>query len=202
MVAISGSFPMWEEILKHNCKFAKYVIARYDSSRKDNPYEYMDVFRALQRIGLKFHLFKSEKKINIYNWREEMLRSVHMLSNEGNSFEYILTPDEDEMLPEGLKLSEKGQYIFEYEMASDGTHQPYTYPLKPHAKAFSYDKGLTYVPYKGFAMIRDRYGKYLPKINYPDPIKHYCFYRKEWVEQKEKSINERYPGMLKRIKGE
>lgn len=194
LVALSQDFPMWEECLIHNASLADVIFIRLD---KDY---YLGNREKLAKIveGKLWGIFPTkDKTMNKFNWREELLTQVHH-NAQAKGIEWILFPDEDEKLPLDFDFNtkEKGQFMFEYKMISDGTHTPYVYPSKPHAKIFTYSPYLTYDPYFHFARVgADKQPvKEIPTGKF---IEHYCFYKKEWMDSKEASIIARYPDYFK-----
>jgi len=171
LLALSGKFPMWEECLKHNLQFdVDYVFIRLDSGFSDK--EAKDsLFKILS--GKKVKIFRSEVKMNKWNWREELLQNLHL--NKLHRIDYVLFPDEDEKLPIDLTLEGEGQFMFDYDMITDDDREVFKYPAKPHSKVFSYDMNLSYFPYFHFARV-GKDGKPFREIEYKDGnIQHYCF---------------------------
>jgi len=193
LLALSQDFPMWEECLEHNTSLADIVIVRLDKDFYLGGRE-----KLLKIIGGKPHsYYLNDEEMNKWNWREELLTQVHH-NAEAKGIEWVLFPDEDEKLPLDFDFStkEKGQFMFEYDMVSDGTHTPYIYPDSPHAKIFTYNPYLTYDPYHHFARVGID-GQPYNEIKSDLKVQHYCFYKKEWMEKKEASILKRYPTYFK-----
>lgn len=197
LLALSGNFPLWEECLEHNLQFdVKTVLVRLDGSFNDKK----QINRLSEILkGKDVGVFRSDKEMNKWNWREELLENLHV--NRMHDTDYVLFPDEDEKLPEGLTLEGKGQFMFDYEMITDDGRDVFKYPAKPHSKAFSYDMNLTYFPYFHFARV-GKDGRPYKEISYnKGKIRHYCFYKKEWEDGKIKSINSRYPDYFAKFGG-
>jgi len=197
LLALSQEFPMWEECLKHNLKLADVVFIRLDKDFKLGNRE-----KILNLIGGKPHniFLTEEEEMNKWNWREELLTQVHTNAKR-SGIKWVLFPDEDEKLPLHFDFDtkEEGQFMFDYSMVADGTHTPYIYPDKPHAKIYTYNPYLTYNPYHHFARV-GKDGKPYKEINTGYCVEHYCFYKKEWMMEKEASILKRYPNYFKTFK--
>lgn len=190
LLALSGKFPMWEECLKHNLQFdVETIIIRVDKDFKATD-EWKEKIANLLK-GKAVGIIQSDKPMNKWNWREELLMNYHV--NKLHDTDYILFPDEDEKFPNDLTLEGDGQIMFDYEMVTDDGREVFKYPSLPHNKAFKYHMNLTYFPYFHFARV-GLDGKPYTEIQHKGgKMQHYCFYKKEWEEGKIKSINERYP---------
>lgn len=189
LTALSGKFPMWEECLSHNLKQCDMAIIRLDGNsflKSDLP----KLDALLQ--GKPSGYFSSNKEMNKWNWREELITQAHF---NWDKITWILFPDEDEKLPDDIELFGNGQIMFDYEMITKG-HKAYRYPYSPHAKAFRYHPNLTYHNYQSYARV-NLDGRPIKEYKSNQKIKHYCFYKEEWLDAKEKSITERYPEYFK-----
>lgn len=132
--------------------------------------------------------FIARKMSNKWQWREELLMQLH---SSGFNPDYFIFPDEDEIMP-SIKFDFYGQMMFTYNMVTNGGHKTFVYPALAHAKAFKYERDLTYNPYFHCARV-GRLGAMFPEVFTDKKIDHYCFFEKRWMDKKERSITERYP---------
>jgi len=189
MVALSGRFPLWKECLAENARLADRLVVRMDMVG-------MDALTAMEvAADLPTHaeVFYSHRQQNKWNWRQELLDEVQRLGAKKG--DVILQPDEDEVMPELPYDKVKGMWMFGYAMVHDGHGEVFLYPGLSHCKAFVYVPGLSFQPYQHRARLtvpkhmRDQYVTHRAMAD----IRHYCFYRKDWMEQKKASILLRYP---------
>ena len=190
LLALSGKFPMWEECLEHNLQFdVENVIIRLDKTFNPTQ-EFGDKLSRILK-GKQAGVYKSDKKMNNWNWREELLNNYHL--NRLYDTDYILFPDEDEKFPDDLTLESDGQLMFDYTMVTGDFRDVFKYPADLHNKAFKYHINLSYNPYFHYARV-SKDGKPLTEYRHRGGnMLHYCFYKQEWEESKIKSINDRYP---------
>lgn len=191
LLALSGKFPLWEDCLSHNAKLADIFIIRVDANGLTP-----DIEKGLGEVlrGKKVAAYSTNTPMDKWNWREELLTHLHQSKED---VDYVLFPDEDEKLPLDLELKEHGQYMFDYEMVTNG-HETYKYPTSPHSKVYKYHPQLTYKGYQSFARV-NLDGVPYKEVECKEKVKHYCFFEKEWMEKKERSILHRYPDYFEKF---
>jgi len=179
-----GQFPLWGQCLLSLCDLSDKVIVRWDSRNGDPTIK----DAAIELCGDKLaSLIVGVERWNQFNWRESMLREIDRRQLTPN---IVLTPDQDEefgsQVKEDLARLEASRYLalmFRYEMVTADNASVPIYPRMPHMKAFKWQPGLTYRPYRGFAMIRN-YVAQKYRLSAVSKMRHYCFYTPELRKQR------------------
>lgn len=190
MMAISGRFELWHECYRHNAQLADRILIRLDGHGMTHEM----IRKVEQQLPYGAHVYVSHLVMDKWNWRQEMLEKAQQAFALKKG-DWILFPDEDEKLPD-IDYTGRGQMIFQFLMVTDGHDKAFQYPALPHMKAFSYEQGLSYAPYRHCARINGPKG--YADLTRKELVQHYCFYRKEWRDAKVKSIEERYPDYFKK----
>ena len=174
-----GSFPLALDSLlslRFNCD---YLVAHVDGKFVNN-------WRpALEKIDWIDKLRVFSEEWNRWNWRESLIRELDAVEPD-----YVIFLDDDETVSEdfstdfdNFKLSSKKAMMFDYEMVTEDNRTVAKYPRARHCKVYRWQRGLTYKPYKGYALP----SPYVDRENWflaGTPILHWCFYTKELERSK------------------
>ena len=177
-------FPYYEMCLRSLMSHVDKVYLRFDGIVGN-----WDIYRSIPYIceGKEYEMFVSSTAWNTFVWREELLRKLDNVKPD-----LVLFPDEDEIYGDEIEddirrfmKSDKRQLAFNYLHPAptiDGWKHKKPYPSEPHIKAYKWEKGLTYIPYKRRASLSN-YGKFHYKLA-KSKILHYCFYTPELRREK------------------
>ena len=176
IMAISD-FPLAPEMGKRFAILCDYVILRFDQYTY-NEHMWRQCQQAVHAIGKPLIQLNGTGIWNKWNWREQLLRELDVLKPD---YVFFLDSDECFDIPDFLsdvsefKKSQLDLMMFDYVMVTDNDRAVTRYPKARHCKAFKWQPGLTYNPYRGYA-----------KPGHPDidlteyaassKIRHYCFY--------------------------
>lgn len=126
-------------------------------------------------------IIESKESWSPNTFREPQLRALDNIKPT-----YVLQPDTDETFGPGfsedldrLHMSGKDMMMFDYNMPTIDNMYVEKQPRARHCKAFKWRKGLTFKPYRGFAMPTGLDTKY----NAISRIQHYCCYTPELQKQ-------------------
>jgi hypothetical protein len=169
-------FPLWRDCLASLRDLSDALYLRFDMHTGTQ--EMLEALPGICGDKLK-DVYVDNRKWNRWNWREVMIRMLDAVCPD-----VVLCPDQDEKFGEGihrdlllLSMVPRKALVFDYEMRTeDGAAVP-KYPRRPHMKAYKWEPGITYIPYRGFANVSN-FGK-RTRMLAESKIQHFCFWSRE-----------------------
>ena len=189
-----NSFLYWEKCLDTLKPFIDGFVVRLDTQDKDSPTE--DYVRSFFGKSL-VKIIKGGNTKDGYTWREELLRELDVLKPNT-----VFAFDNDESITYSFKKelldfesSDKSVIMLLPNMITDNDRKALQYPTKAHCKIFKWQKGMSYLPYSGYAYVNPF--SWNPNIAYKTDYlyNHWCFYTKEMEENKIKHASKKYGGL-------
>lgn len=176
-------FSMAPQMVELTTKLVDVMVLRFDEINGD-----IKIWNECIEAASDVQVFtvKSSEKWNRWNWREDQIRQL-----DGYEPDYVLSPDEDETYGIGFQddfnkfiASEADIMMFGYSMVTEDNRKVNKYPDPKHCKAFRWERGIGYKPYKYCAKPTFFNEREPVRYNALTMIQHYCFYTKEMEESK------------------
>jgi len=173
------NFPMADKLIIDLAKRVDYLSIRLDPNGDKLLFK-----SCIEKVKKECELNIIESKLiwNRWNWREELIRSLDNIKPKN-----VLFLDEDETYSdefnedfENFQRTNLKYMAFDYEMITENSTKVDKYPKARHCKVFKWMEGITYQPYKGYAIptfpINPQPDYHIGGYRCKSKIKHYCFY--------------------------
>jgi len=169
-------FPLADLMVENLSKHCDLIVLRFDTINGSE-----DILAKCKAAAqCEVVSFNSSIVWNRWNWRQEMADFASKYKPD-----FVLCPDEDEMFADNFELdlnnfkeSDKNMMMFDYQMATDDNRSVPKYPGARHMKAYRWRPGISFRPYRGYAMANFK-ESYHQGFMAQERINHYCFFTPE-----------------------
>lgn len=183
-------FELLERCFKNNEKFVDEIYLRFD--KENTSQKTIDYLMKFEKV--KGHIFREKPGSNNI-WREELLSMPKCNEND-----IIMTLDIDETISEEVVTDINSFYksradhmLIGYNVCpSEDNSNSEIYPTSAHMKFFKWKKGISYLPYYGYAQISQYANKKHRSYATKHKIDHYCMWTKEMKKTKIDSAIRKY----------
>lgn len=202
LMAVAGKFPMWPIVLENVAQHCDLVNVWLDVHGDDRRGYLAGEYKPVQDSAIREVLgekcgkiLHSEEPWNTSNWQESLLRSADDIRPD-----WIVKVDDDEVMDHRFaedfqRFQKSGRDMYMVETAQpmptiDGAldHYPRRYPSARHCKAFRWQEGLSFLPYRGYcrptqyAAEMDEHKK--KQYNAKSKMRHLCFFTPQMREDR------------------